>query len=197
MNKELRQIIQKDLARIYDHPLTLRERFLFPLEIKYLILWRKASFYRRRYLSKGGLFHHLKSIFYGLRLSHLTRKTQISIPAETTIGAGLYIGHLGRIIIHPDAVLGANVNLATGITIGQCNRGSRKGVPTIGNQVWIGTNAVIVGKITIGDDVLIAPGAYVNMDVPSHSIVIGNPAVIHPSDHATKDYINRIISPEP
>ena len=197
MNKELKQIIRQDLGRVYDHPLTIKERFLFPPEMKYLVLWRKASFYRRRYLSGGGLFFHLISIFYGLRLSHLIRKTQINIPAETTIGAGLYIGHLGRIIIHPDAVLGENVNLATGITIGQCNRGNRKGVPTIGNRVWIGTNAVIVGKITIGDDVLIAPGAYVNMDVPSHSIVIGNPAVIHPSDHATKDYINHLISPEP
>ena len=197
MNKELKHFIQQDLTRVYDHPLTIKERFLFPLEMKYLILWRKASFYRKRYLSKGGLMNHVFSFYYGLRLIRLTAKTQINIPAETTIGAGLYIGHLGRIIIHPDAVLGSNVNLATGITIGQCNRGNRKGVPTIGNRVWIGTNAVIVGKITIGDDVLIAPGAYVNMDVPSHSIVIGNPAVIHPSDHATKDYINHLISPEP
>lgn len=44
----------------------------------------------------------------------------------------------------------------------------------------------------IGDDVLIAPLAYVNIDVPSHSIVIGNPAKIIPCEHATKDYITRV-----
>ena len=116
MNKELKHFIQQDLARVYDHPLTIKERFLFPLEMKYLVLWRKASFYRKRYLSKGGVINHVFSFYYGLRLIRLTEKTQINIPAETTIGAGLYIGHLGRIIIHPDAVLGENVNLATGIT---------------------------------------------------------------------------------
>lgn len=45
--------------------------------------------------------------------------------------------------------------------------GGRQGAPGIGNEVWIGINAAIVGKITIGDDVLIAPNSYVNCDVPS------------------------------
>ena len=52
---------------------------------------------------------------------------------------------------------------------------------------------MIVGGITIGDDVLIAPNAYINTDVPSHSIVIGNPAQIHYAEHATEGYINRTI----
>ena len=61
------------------------------------------------------------------------------------------------------------------MVIGQTNRGKNKGVPTIGNEVWIGINAAIVGGITIGDDVLIAPNSFVNVDVPSHSVVFGNP----------------------
>lgn len=196
MNRELKILIRQDLSRIYEHKLTMKDRFFLPLEIKHLILWRKASWYRRQYLSGKKLPDRLRSLFYGVKLMHLTQKTQINIPAEVNAGPGLYLGHLGRVILHPDVTIGANVNLSTGVTIGQCNRGSKKGVPTIGSHVWIGTNAVIVGKITIGDDVLIAPGAYVNMDVPSHSVVIGNPAVIHPSDFATKDYINRPVSPE-
>ena len=104
---------------------------------------------------------------------------------------GMYIGHCGRVIINPEAVLGKNVNLATGIVIGQENRGKRKGTPIIGDEVWIGANAVIVGKITVGSDVLIAPNAYVNFDVPSHSVVIGNPARIIKKDNATKDYVNQ------
>lgn len=197
MNKELKKILAQDLSRVYDHKPSIKERFFFPPELKYLSLWRKASFYRQQYQTAGSLGCRIASVYYGLKLMRLSHQTQINIPAEVKAGPGLFLSHLGRVIVHPDTVMGSNVNLATGITIGQCNRGAKKGVPTIGNQVWIGTNAVIVGKITIGDDVLIAPGAYVNTDVPSHSIVIGNPAVIHPSESATKDYINRTVSPIP
>jgi serine O-acetyltransferase len=105
----------------------------------------------------------------------------------------LYIGHAGRVIIHPEAILGDNINIATGVTIGQTNRGKRKGVPVIGSMVWIGTNAVIVGGITIGDDVLIAPNAYVNQNVPPHSVVTGNPATISFREEATSCYIEKMI----
>lgn len=77
--------------------------------------------------------------------------------------------------------------------IGQENRGKRKGTPIIGNEVWIGANAVIVGNVKIGNDVLIALLSYVNFDVPDHSIVVGNPAKIISKEYATKDYINNKI----
>ena len=57
----------------------------------------------------------------------------------------------------------------------------------------IGSNAVIVGNVRIGNDVLIAPLSYVNFDVPDHSIVIGNPAKIISKEEATKEYINNKI----
>ena len=69
--------------------------------------------------------------------------------------------------------------------------GGKQGVPTIGNYVWIGINAVIVGKVNIGNDVLIAPNSYVNCDVPDHSIVFGNPCIIKHRDNATEGYVNR------
>ena len=59
--------------------------------------------------------------------------------------------------------------------------------------MWVGINAVVVGKIVIGDDVLIAPGAYVNCDVPSHSIVLGNPCRIIPRENATAGYIENVV----
>ena len=52
-------------------------------------------------------------------------------------------------------------------------------------------NAAIVVNITIRDDVLIAPNSYVNCDVPSHSIVFGNPCIIKHRENATEGYINR------
>ena len=69
--------------------------------------------------------------------------------------------------------------------------GGRQGVPVIGNDVWIGINPIVVGKITIGDDVMIAPNSYVNCDVPSHSIVFGNPCIIKHRENAAEVYINR------
>ena len=93
------------------------------------------------------------------------------------------------VIIHPDATLGKNINIGTGVTIGIENRGKRKGVPEISDNCWIGTNAVVVGNVKIGSDVLIAPLTYVNFDVPDHSIVIGNPGKIIPKENATADYI--------
>ena len=73
---------------------------------------------------------------------------------------------------------------------GQENRGKRKGAPTLGDDIWIGINASIVGGVKVGNDVMIAPGAFVNRDVPSHSVVIGNPCIIKHKDHATEGYIN-------
>lgn len=131
--------------------------------------------------------------YYKIKLLRLSKKTQIQIPASTEIGAGLYIGHCGRITINPQVVMEKNINIATGVSIGQENRGSRKGCPTLKDNCWIGTNAVIVGNITIGTDVLIAPLTYVNFDVPDHSIVIGNPGKIIKRDNATANYINRTV----
>ena len=76
--------------------------------------------------------------------------------------------------------------------VGQANRGIRKGYPIIGDRVWIGINAVVVGNVTIGDDVMIAPNSFVNVDVPSHSVVFGNPCVIKRRNWATEGYVNNI-----
>ena len=72
-------------------------------------------------------------------------------------------------------------------------RGKNRGTPVIGDNVWIGTGSVIVGKIIIGSNVLIAPNAFVNMDVPSNSLVIGNPARIIPKDNPCESYIQNIL----
>ena len=117
----------------------------------------------------------------------------VEIPYSTQIEEGLYLGHTCMVHVNEGVKIGRNVNLHKGVTIGQENRGKRKGVPTIGNNVWIGVNAVVVGNVKIGDDVLIAPNSFVNCDVPSHSVVVGNPCVIKHKDFATADYINNTV----
>ncbi len=125
-------------------------------------------------------------------MMHYRKQYGFEICAGTKIGGGLYMGHAYNITINPKAVIGANCNIHKGVTIGQENRGKRKGTPIIGNKVWMGVNCTIVGKITIGDDVLIAPNTYVNCDVPSHSVVFGNPCIIKHRDNATEGYVNNV-----
>lgn len=132
-------------------------------------------------------------MFWKLVLRHHQIKYGFQIYPETEIGEGFYLGHWGALVINPKAKIGKNCNIAQGVTIGQQNRGKHEGFPTIGDEVWIGTNAVVVGGISIGNNVLIAPNAYVNFDVPANSIVVGNPANIFPSENATEGYINNKI----
>lgn len=124
------------------------------------------------------------------RLKLFSEHYGLEIKPGTRIGPGLYLGHPFMITINPNVTIGKNVNIHKGVTIGQENRGKRKGVPVIGNDVWIGVNATIVGNITIGDNVMIAPNSFVNIDIPSNSIVFGNPCIIKQNFHSTDGYIN-------
>ena len=141
------------------------------------------------YLRKINSSNRVVRIFYKLFYRRMMKKYHFQIPYQTVIKEGFYIGHFGRIIVNHRVVIGKNVNISTGVTIGQSNRGKKEGTPIIGNEVWIGTNAVIVGKIKIGNNVLIAPNSYVNFDVPDNSVVIGNPAVVHHKENAIEGYV--------
>ena len=173
-------VFSKDLYRYYgEKGESLPQKMLRPPELKYIALFRKAN---------GCKFKPLK-LYYTIKLKRMSHKTHIQIPARTQIDEGFYIGHSGRVIINPEAKIGKNVNVSTGVVIGYENRGKRKGAPTIEGNCWIGANSVIVGNVTIGEDVLIAPLTFVNFDVPPHSVVIGNPAKIISKENATEDYI--------
>lgn len=130
------------------------------------------------------------SQFYRLLYKLSATKSHVEISTKCKIGGGLYIGHAYCITINPNAQIGRNCNIHKGVTIGQENRGAREGCPTIGDEVWIGINSTIVGKVKIGNDVLIASNTYINCDIPDHSVVFGNPCIIKHKDNATEGYIN-------
>lgn len=143
-------------------------------------------YYRKSQNAKNWMTNCLFRFLFAL----CKKNNMIDLYYKTKIGPGLYIGHPYCISINKDAVIGTQCNIHKGVTIGQENRGKRKGTPKIGNKVWIGVNATIVGNINIGNDVLIAPNSYVNCDVPSHSVVLGNPCIIKHVENATEGYIN-------
>ncbi|MBR2010995.1 MAG: serine acetyltransferase [Clostridia bacterium] len=129
---------------------------------------------------------------YRFIFGRIAIKRGLEISPNTKIGIGLYLGHAFNITINEKTIIGDNCNIHKGVTIGQENRGERKGTPVIADKVWIGINATVVGNITIGEDVLIAPNAYVNCNVPSHSVVYGNPCIIKARCNATEGYINNV-----
>jgi serine O-acetyltransferase len=157
---------------------------------RYTFYLRKVAYYS----AHKRTFGLLPYLYNRLWLNHYRFRYGFEISPTTAIGPGLYLGHFGGVVISPYAVLGSNINIAQGVTIGAASRGARRGAPTLGNRVWVGANAVIVGRVTIGDDALIGPGAYVNFDVPEKSVVIGNPGQVVSTSGST-GYINNTFEP--
>jgi serine O-acetyltransferase len=101
----------------------------------------------------------------------------VSIPPGTDIGPGLYIGHTGLVLISPEAKAGKNLSIGPGVLIGSRGGGSL-GAPVIGDDVYIGVGAKILGKITIGSNVRIGANSVVVGNVPDNVTMFGVPAKI-------------------
>jgi serine O-acetyltransferase len=102
---------------------------------------------------------------------------EMCIDPQATIGGGLYIGHIGGVHINPGAVLGRDCDLAHRVTIGASAMG-RSGVPVLGDEVYIGTGAALVGKIKVGSGAKIAANTLVMTNVPAGATVMGVPGRI-------------------
>jgi serine O-acetyltransferase len=136
-------------------------------------------FGRWRYTLRPALLRKPVSFLYRVMKTLSQILTGIDLPCEVTIGRRFRIEHFGGIIISGDAVIGDDVVLRNGVTIGLKHRDD-PGSPVIGNRVDIGAGAKLLGKIRIGDDVLIGANAVVITDVPANSIAVGVPARILP-----------------
>lgn len=174
---KLKSLIRSDLYRYFariDWRIALYAFFRTP-GFRFTFFLRRATYH---YEHRGGLFHWLAFGINKLIIDHYEHKYGFQIPHVTRIGRGLCIYHHGNVMVHPKAVLGDNVSLSPGCVIGQSNRGKNAGAPVIGNRVWLGCYAMVVGGVSVGDDALIGPGAYVSFDVPEKAVVVGNPGQI-------------------
>ena len=160
-------ILEKDLKRFGEG--NKFKMFLTNPIFRYSLLFR---------LNQNVKKSHPLFLFLRIWYKNLANKYGIQIPLKTRIGGGLLINHYGGIILNQGVVMGENCNLSQGVTIGSVSRGKYKGCPKIGNRVWIGANAVVIGNISIGDNVLIAPLSYINCDIPDNAVVSGNPCKI-------------------
>lgn len=187
--QELKHFIAQDMLRYgLRKPLTLKTfiRYFYVEVIpglKFTMVLRYCQYYRK---TNRLLFY----ICY-LWLRRLRVRYGIDISYRTKIGKGLYIGHFGGIVIHGDTEIGEFCNLSQGITIGISNRGKKVGTPKIGDRVFIGPGAVILGGINIGNDVLIGTNAIVTFDVPDKAVV-ASPLASIVSDKGSEGYLGII-----
>lgn len=122
--------------------------------------------------------------------------TGISLPCTARIGPGLLLPHCGMRVVNAAAIIGTDCCLCHGTTIGISGRGNRRGVPIIGDRVYLGVNAVVIGKISVGNDVLIGANSLVNRDVPPHCTVLGVPAHVI-SNSNSEEYLALQQHPNP
>jgi serine O-acetyltransferase len=133
----------------------------------------------------------LQGIYYRI-LRRLFAYKEFIISPDAQIGEGFYLYHRGTVYIGP-VKIGKNLCVSHNVTIGRAYKNGQIGRPTLGDNVWIGPGAVVVGKINIGNNVFIAPNSVVNIDVPDNAMVAGNPARYIIKENPIGDWVNDIL----
>ena len=100
-----------------------------------------------------------------------------AIKPEADIGPGFYVGHTGVIRVHPKTKAGKNLSIGPGVILGEKGMGG-KGAPVIGDNVYIGVGCKVLGSVTIGNNVKIGANAVVVKDIPDDSTAVGVPAKV-------------------
>ena len=136
-------------------------------------------FGRWRYGVRPALLRKLMSLAYHVAYKLVQVLTGIELPCEVEIGRNFVIDHFGGIVVSGYAKFGDDCRIRTGVVVGLA-RVDDPCAPVIGNHVDIGTGAKLLGRIRIGNNVLIGANAVVVTDVPDDSIAVGVPATIRP-----------------
>lgn len=183
IREEIRVIRERDPA-IHSS----MEVFLYPsfkVMMHYRVahkLYLKKHYFLARYVSQRGV-----------------RKTGIEIHPGAQIGKGFFIDHGNGVIIGETAIIGDNVTLYQGVTLGGTGKEHGKRHPTIGNNVMISAGAKVLGSFTIGDNSKIGAGSVVLSEVPPNSTVVGVPGRVVKRNNVAlpQDTMNQTDLPDP
>ena len=179
VNYAMFENIKRDFARYY-HPQEKGGSLLSLVKAACCLEFIATLVYRFGHYIYG---HNSKILRFVLRpfylfLNFFVKITcGIIIPARCVIGPGLYIGHIGLIIVHPDVAMGANCSIAHDVTIGTLG-GGKPGVPAIGDDVMIASGARVLGPVSVGNNVKIGANSVVVTDVGDDATAVGVPARI-------------------
>jgi serine O-acetyltransferase len=136
-------------------------------------------FGRWRYTVRPALLRKFFSVLYKIAYKWIQIVTGIEFPCEIEIGKNFVIDHFGGIVVSGFAKFGDNCRIRNGVVVG-LKRVDDPCAPVIGDNVDIGTGAKVLGRITIGNNVVIGANAVVLIDVPDDCAAMGVPAVIKP-----------------
>ena len=143
-------------------------------------VWAIACYRLGNWLSTANPFLLVRiplKVFYFFAHMFSEVVMEMCLDPLATIGGGLYISHIGGVHINPQAIIGSNCDIAHRVTIGASAMG-RQGAPVLGNNVYIGTGATLVGKIKVGNGAKIAANTLVITNVPDGTTVMGVPGRI-------------------
>jgi len=185
---------KKDRERYYkrlDDPSSRWQRF--KLILRKEAIWCIGCYRVGQYLQQEASFliRALLYVPFALINSIVEILHGVHIHFRADIGPGLFINHVGGIWINPKVKIGSNCNLNHNVTIGSAG-GEKKGVPSLGDRVWVGPNATIVGAVEVGSNVAVSANSLVVSAVPENAIVIGVPAKV--ISYMGSAHLNRYIS---
>ena len=183
VKEEMQVIMERDAAIK-----TPMEVFLYP-SFKAIMRHRVAHW----------LYEH-KCYFLARWYSQRTvRKTGIEIHPGATIGKGLFIDHGNGVIIGETTIIGDNVTLYQGVTLGGTGKEQGKRHPTIGNNVMISAGAKVLGSFTVGENSKIGAGSVVLTEVPPNCTVVGVPGRVVKRDNLRipREDMDQVHLPDP
>lgn len=183
IKEEIRVIKERDPA-IHSS----MEVFLYP-SFKAMIYYRIShKLYERK--------HYFLARWVSQKGAH---KTGIEIHPGAKIGKGLFIDHGHGVIIGETAVIGDNVTLYQGVTLGGTGKEHGKRHPTLGNNVMVSAGAKVLGSFTIGENSKIGAGSVVLAEVPPNSTVVGVPGRVVKRDNVSvpREDLNQVDLPNP
>ena len=127
------------------------------------------------------------------------RKTGIEIHPGATIGKGLFIDHGSGVIIGETAILGDNITLYQGVTLGGTGKEKGKRHPTLKDNVLVSAGAKVLGSFTIGENSKIGAGSVVLEEVPPNCTVVGVPGRIVRRDDkkVPREELDQVHLPDP
>lgn len=154
--------LKKDLTRARVSYI----KAIFNTPVRAVISYRLNNWlYRKSFTKLSYIFHNIDR-----------RKYAVDIYPESDVGEGLVIAHVGGIVVGAGVKIGNNCTLQSCVTIGQKNE--RSGVPKIGNNVYIGTGAKILGGVEVGSNCIIGANTVVLSSIPDNCTVVGIPGKI-------------------
>ncbi|MBQ2935833.1 MAG: serine O-acetyltransferase [Lachnospiraceae bacterium] len=183
--------IKEEIAIIRERDAAIHssmEVFLYP-SFKVMVHYRLAH---KLYLKK----HYFWARWVSQRA---VRKTGIEIHPGAQIGKGFFIDHGNGVIIGETTIIGDNVTLYQGVTLGGTGKEQGKRHPTLGNNIMVGAGAKVLGSCTIGDNCKIGAGSVVLSDVPPGSTVVGVPGrvVKRLKQNLPQEELDQIHLPDP